>query len=78
MQSRNSVTITVTRLQDGQKGLNTSKRMEIFLLQNIWTGFGADPASYLMNTGVLFTRVKQQENKDNHLLPSSREVKNEC
>jgi hypothetical protein len=50
---------------------------DLSLLQNIQTGTGAHPASYLMGTGFLSWEVKPPGCAVNHSPPCSAKVKNE-
>jgi hypothetical protein len=53
----------VTRLQAGQLrnlGFIPSRRRRCFLLRNVHTISGAYPASYTMDTGGCFPRVKAE------------------
>jgi len=46
-------------------------------LQNMQTGYDAQPASYSIGNGALFQGVKQLGHKGNHSPPFSAEVKND-
>ena len=53
-----------------------ARARDVPLFQNIQTGSGAHPASYSMGTGVPSLVVKQSGSENDHLLPSSANIKN--
>jgi hypothetical protein len=76
--SSSSVSI-VTKPRIGRAGVwFPAGAVDFYLLKNVQTGYGAQPASSSMSTGLFFfLGVKRPGHEFDHIPPSAAEVKNE-
>jgi hypothetical protein len=71
----NSVAGTATTLRTGGSEIQILVRARNVSLQNAQTGCGANPAYYIMGTGVIYPGVKRRVKYSPYMPPWSRQIK---